>query len=203
VSEWLTSILVSWGYVGVFLLVAAARAIPPLPTESAVPLAGAAAAQGDLNLGLVALAAGLGSATGELAWYFPSRILGRDRLLHFLKRRGRWLTLTPKDVDRADAWFARYRGWAVVICQALPGLRSLIAIPAGALGVSPPMFVLYAATGSGVLMLGLASAGYLVAFGWPDLAGYLIYVAGGVFLIALTFYLIRLIRQERRHVAGS
>ena len=197
-TEWLTGILGSLGYVGIFLMLILARSVPPVPAETVIPLAGLAAAQGEFSLPLIALAGGLGSAVGELVWHLPSRLLGRERLLSFLRRHGHWLTLRPEEVERATAWFARHGGIAVVICQPIPGLRTMISVPAGALGLPMPLFLLYAALGSSLFVLGLASAGYLLQSGWPGIARYLGWFSMGLFGLVLSVYLVRLVRQLRR-----
>jgi membrane protein DedA with SNARE-associated domain len=196
-TEWLTGMLGSLGYLGIFLLLILARSVPPVPAKSVIPLAGLAAAQGEFSLPLIALAGGLGSAVGELVWYLPSRLLGRERLLSFLRRHGHWLTLRPEEVERATAWFARHGGIAVVICQPIPGLRTMISVPAGALGLPLPLFLLYAALGSTLFVLALASAGYLLQSGWPDVAQYLGWFSMGLFGLVLVVYLVRLVRQLR------
>jgi membrane protein DedA with SNARE-associated domain len=197
-TEWLTGILGSLGYLGIFALLILARSVPPVPAESVIPLAGLAAAQGEFSLPLIALAGGLGSAVGELVWYLPSRLLGRERLLSFLRRHGHWLTLRPEEVERATAWFARHGGIAVVICQPIPGLRTMISVPAGALGLPLPLFLLYAALGSSLFVLALASAGYLLQAGWPNIARYLGWFSMGLFGLVLGVYLVRLVRQLRQ-----
>jgi membrane protein DedA with SNARE-associated domain len=196
-TEWLTATLTSQGYLGIFLLLALARSVPPVPAETVVPLAGLAAADGQLSLPLVAVAGGLGSAVGELAWYLPSRALGRERVLGFLRRHGHWLTLEPGEVERAGAWFARRGGLAVALCQPFPGLRTVVSIPAGAFGLPLLAFLLYAAAGSTLFILGLASAGYLLRSGWPELAGYLGWLSAGVVLLVATIYCARLARRGR------
>jgi membrane protein DedA with SNARE-associated domain len=202
-TEWLTSVIGSLGYVGIFLLLILARSVPPVPAETAIPLAGLAAVNGELSLPLIALAGGLGSAVGELVWYLPSRLLGRERLMRFLHRHGHWLTLRPEEVDRASAWFARHGGLAVVVCQPFPGLRTMISVPAGALGLPLPLFLLYAALGSTAFVLALASAGYFLGSGWPAVAQYLGWFSLALFGLVLLVYLVRLGRQlRRRHRAG-
>jgi membrane protein DedA with SNARE-associated domain len=194
-TEWLTGVLGSLGYLGIFLLLILARSVPPVPAETVIPLAGLAAANGELSLPLVALAGGLGSAVGELVWYLPARFLGRERLLGFLRRHGHWLTLSPEEVDRASAWFSRHGGLAVAICQPIPGLRTMISIPAGALGLALPLFLLYAAIGSCLFVLALASAGYALQNGWPEIARHLGWFSMGLFGLVLLVYLFRLARQ--------
>ncbi|HYE01476.1 MAG TPA: DedA family protein [Alphaproteobacteria bacterium] len=196
-TEWLTGILDHFGYVGIFLMLALARSVPPIPAETVVPLAGVAAAQGQFNLALVALAGGLGSAVGELVWYLPARILGRERLTRFLQRYGHWLTVSPAEVERATAWFERHGGIAVLLCQPLPALRTMVSIPAGACRMPVPRFLLYGTVGSSLFIFLLAGAGYLLQAQTPRIGEYLGYFATAVFVTLIALYLYRLTRQLR------
>ena len=197
-TEWLVATLGSLGYLGIFLLLVIARSVPPVPAETVVPMAGLAAANGEFSLPLIALVGGAGSAVGELAWYLPSRALGRERVLRFVARHGHWLTLEPDDVHRASAWFARRGGLAVALCQPFPVLRTMISILAGAFGLPVATFLVYAGLGSTPVLFALASAGYLLQSGWPDLAAYLGWFSAGVAGLVLAAYVVRLTRRRFR-----
>lgn len=196
-TEWIIQTVQQLGYVGIFLMLILARVLPPVPAETVIPLAGMGAANGDFNLLLVALAGGLGSAVGEMVWYLPAHLLGRERFETFLRRYGHWLTVRPEQVHQATEWFARRGGIAVMLCQPLPGLRTLISIPAGACGLRLPVFLAYAATGSTLWVLVLATTGYLVRTGFPELANYMVPGALLLFATLLFLYVIRLVRHRR------
>jgi membrane protein DedA with SNARE-associated domain len=91
-------------------------------------------------------------------------------MLDLLRRPGRWLTLTPRQIERATAWFKRHGDLAVVLCQPMPGLRTLIAVPAGALRQSPPRLALLASGGSLPVVLMLAGAGFVCGRQWQAAA---------------------------------
>ena len=57
---------------------------------------------------LVVLAGSTGSLLGAVFWYVLGRRLGGDRLKRLAARHGRWLTLSPGEIDRAEAWFRRH-----------------------------------------------------------------------------------------------
>ena len=103
VFDWITGIVDRTGYLGVALLMFAENLFPPVPSELIMPLAGFAAARGDLSLPLVLAAGVAGSLAGALFWYWIGRKVGADRLKRWAGRHGRWLTLSPGDVDEADA----------------------------------------------------------------------------------------------------
>ena len=197
-TEWLHQLLESMGYVGIFLALVVARMVPPVPAETVIPLAGMGAMRGEFSLVGIAVAAGLGSAVGELAWYLPSRLVGRERLSAFLVRHGHWLTVRPREVDRATRWFQRHGGVAVLLCQPLPGLRTLISVPAGACGVPVLAFLLFSACGSALWSLVLASGGYLLQAQVPSVAGHAGWFVAGLLAVLVGLYLVRLLRRIRR-----
>jgi membrane protein DedA with SNARE-associated domain len=114
--------------------------LPPIPSELVIPLAGYVAAQGDMRLMLAIATASAGSLAGATVWYWIGRRVGERRLRAWVDRRGKWLTLSGKDVDRAQRWFSRHGNAAVFFawCQAcgrwsLPAgfarMRALIYLP--------------------------------------------------------------------------
>jgi membrane protein DedA with SNARE-associated domain len=102
--DWITGFVRRSGYLGVFLLMLAENIVPPIPSELIMPLTGFTAARGQISIALVVLAGTAGSTLGAFFWYHVGRRLGRDRLNRLAARHGRWLTLSPRDVDRADLW---------------------------------------------------------------------------------------------------
>src|SRR3546814_6956554 len=81
---------------------------PPIPSEVIMPLAGFTAAGGDLHIVIVVLAGSVGSLLGAVFWYHVGLRVGSDRLKSWAARHGRWLTVTPDDLDDACAWFGRH-----------------------------------------------------------------------------------------------
>ncbi len=112
--DWITQAVERSGYSGIFLLMLAENLFPPIPSEVIMPLAGYISARGQLTFVGVLLAGAAGSLVGALFWYAVGRWIGADRLKRFAARHGRWLTLSPTDVDRASAWFARHGQTAVL-----------------------------------------------------------------------------------------
>ena len=123
-TDWLGQVMHNLHYVGIFFLVALARVFPPIPAESVIPLAGIGAATGEFTLVGVAIAGGLGSLAGQLVWFLPSRLMGRDRLEAFLKKYGPWLTINTKKVRQSTDWFARRGGSSNYWCTPAPSSRS-------------------------------------------------------------------------------
>ena len=195
-TNWLVDVMHALNYVGIFLLLVLARVIPPIPAESVIPLAGIAAAQGEYSLTGIALAGGLGSMVGQLVWFLPSRLLGRDRLEAFLKRYGHWLTIHPKKVRRSTDWFGKRGGLAVFLTQPVPGVRTLISIPAGACRMSIPLYCVYSGLGSILWTLVLAWTGYMLST-WPFAHRLVGYFTVGLLVVLVGLYLVRLVQHFR------
>jgi membrane protein DedA with SNARE-associated domain len=136
------------GYLAIALLMFLENIFPPIPSEVIMPLAGVAAANGHLSLAGVILAGSLGSLAGAWAWYGVGRWIGTEGLKAWSGRHGRWLTLTPRDVETADRWFDRHGTIAVLVGRLIPTVRTLISVPAGMSEMPQGRFLVFSAIGT-------------------------------------------------------
>jgi membrane protein DedA with SNARE-associated domain len=138
----------------------------------------------------VMVAATIGAAAGSLAGYLIGAWGGRP----LLDRYGRYIHIHSDDLDRADAWFARYGGWAVFLARFVPLLRALINYPAGVARMPIGRFLLFSILGSIPWNLALVTAGWVLGENYEALYSairpfeILIYV---VVVLGLAFILIR------------
>lgn len=191
---WITSTLDSMGYFGVVWLTFLENVFPPIPSELIMPLAGYLVAQGRMTMVGAVLAGTAGSILGALLLYWLGRWYGEDRLKRFAERHGRWLTLSPDDIDRASKWFAKRGTWAVFICRLIPGLRSLISIPAGIHCMNLPKFLIATAVGT-LLWTGLlVYLGNLLGENFEQIGRYIDPVTKVVLGVLVAVYLWRVIR---------
>ncbi len=143
------------GYVGLFAAVLAENLVPPIPSEVVLPFAGWEVAQGELLLLPAFLAATAGSVVGALILYSLARRRGRRAILatHRVSR------VTAADLDRADARFRRHGVLLVLFGRCVPGLRSIVSVPAGMSSMPLAKFTALTAIGSGVWNAALIGAG--------------------------------------------
>jgi membrane protein DedA with SNARE-associated domain len=191
--EWITRLVSDGGYLGVAGLMLLENLFPPIPSELIMPLAGFVAARGELQIALVVLAGTLGSIAGTLPWYYAGRWLGRDRLRRLAARHGRWLTVSPEEFDRASAWFDRHGGLAVLIGRLVPGVRTLISVPAGIAGMGLGRFLLLSAIGSLAWTAALTLAGYALEDHYAVVADYVDPASKAVLGAVVLLYLYRLV----------
>jgi membrane protein DedA with SNARE-associated domain len=189
--DWITGFVVRSGYVGVLLLMLAENVVPPIPSELIMPLAGFTAARGQLSLALVILAGTVGSLLGAVLWYYVGKRLGLERLKHLAARHGRWVTLSPDDVDRADGWFRRHGAKAVFFGRLIPTVRTLISVPAGIACMPLPAFLAWSVLGTSLWTALLAGAGYLLQSQYERVSDYLNPVSTVVVVLIIGWYLYR------------
>jgi membrane protein DedA with SNARE-associated domain len=142
---------------GVGLLTLAESVFPPIPSEVILPLAGFLTQQGNMNIVLVFATSTLGAYLGALLLYWLGARLGLERSIRGLSK----LPLVEReDFEHAADWFKRHGRSAVFLGRLVPGVRSLVSLPAGAQGMPLMTFSLFTVAGSGLwnaLLIGLGA----------------------------------------------
>jgi membrane protein DedA with SNARE-associated domain len=159
VFDWVAGIIKSLGYIGVAMLTFLEHLFPPIPSELILPLAGYVAASGEIDVVMVIATATVGSLCGATLWYVIGRRIGERRLRSWIERHGKWLTLSARDVDRANDWFRRRGKAAVLLGRLVPGVRTFVSLPAGFSGMPWPIFVAYSLFGTLLWTAALVYAG--------------------------------------------
>jgi len=191
--QWIVNTVSQSGYGGIILLMFLENIFPPIPSELIMPLAGFAAARGDLNMAAVIAAGTIGSILGALPWYYAGRWVGSERLKRLAARHGRWMTVSPTDIATAETWFNRHYGKAVLISRLIPAIRTLISVPAGIARMSLGRFLLFSAIGT-VLWSGLlAAAGHALESEYTRVADYMDPISMIVVAVIVLGYVYRLV----------
>ena len=190
--DWIIGLVERGGYVGIALLMLAENLFPPIPSELIMPLAGFSAAQGKLDVTLVILSGTIGSVLGALAWYCLGRWLGPDRLRRSAARHGRWLTLSPAEVDRARDAFTRWGAPAVFAGRLVPAVRTLVSVPAGIADMGLGRFLAWTTLGTALWTAFLAGMGYLLQDRYQAVAAWVNPVSNLVVGTLVLLYLYRI-----------
>lgn len=194
--DWITGLLESGGYFAVAALMLLENVFPPIPSEVIMPLAGYTAGKGELSLPIVILAGSLGSVLGTLPWYGIGHWIGIRRLTAWSRKHGRWLTLAPGDVEKAQQWFEKHCTTAVLFGRLIPAVRTLISVPAGVAGMPLPKFLLFSAIGSLVWTAALAAAGSLLGENHAAVERYLGPVTNGILIVLAFGYVYRVVQWK-------
>lgn len=196
--DWIAGLINAIGPWGVGLLMLLENVFPPIPSELIMPLAGFVAARGEMGLVAAILAGTVGSLAGATLWYAVGRAVGADRLRRWSAHHGRWLTLSPEDVDRACAWFDRHGAGAVFFGRLVPTVRTLISVPAGLARMPLPKFLLWSGLGSLAWTSLLAIAGYLLGARYQQVEHWINPLSTAVVAAIVAAYLWRVATWKRR-----
>lgn len=197
---WIADIIEALGAVGVGVLTLIEVFFPPIPSELVLPMAGFLSGQGRLSLAGAVVASTVGSTLGSVALYGLARAWGNDRMRRVLRSLP---LMEPTDLDRAEGWFDRHDRSAVLIGRLVPGVRSLISLPAGFRRMSLVPFVALTVAGSAAWNTALVVAGYVAGSQWRSVGRYsdwLNYAVVALLLIGLAKFVWD--RRERLSVGG-
>lgn len=187
------------GPFGIGLLMFLENVFPPIPSELIMPLAGYLATRGDVNILVVIGAGTIGSLLGTLPWYYLGRRLGHDGVRRLAENHGRWLTMSPSDVDAASDRFKRHGNWSVMLGRLIPTVRTLISVPAGVANMPLGQFLVFSSVGTLLWTAALAMAGYLLGQAYSTIQDYVDPVSTAVLVILIGYYIYRVVtfKKER------
>lgn len=200
-AEWVISVIERLGYFGIALLMLAENLFPPLPSELIMPFAGFLAARGDLHPAGVVAAGALGSLLGALPWYIVGRRVGADRLKRAAEKHGRWIALTPDEIDRGRKLFESKGALVLVFGRLVPALRTVVALPAGLAKMHPVSFVCWTLVGSVLWTSLLTLAGYLLESQYERIEKWVNPVSTAIFAIIAIWYVVRVVRHPSGEAA--
>ena len=191
-ADWVIKLIEQTGYLGVAFLMFLETIFPPIPSEVIMPVAGVAAAKGQMALSGVIASGTAGAMLGNTVWYLAARALGIIRLRPIIDRHGRWLTMNWREVERAERWFRDYGTFFVFLGRMLPTVRSLVSVPAGLLKMRFRNFLIASTVGTAGWTTMLAYAGFKLRENFHDIDEWLGPISNAILLTLAAGYLWRL-----------
>jgi membrane protein DedA with SNARE-associated domain len=145
---------------------------------------------------VVAVAGTVGYIAGSVLGWAIGLYGGRP----YLERHGRWLHVTPEKLDRAEAWFARYGGWTVLLGRCVPVVRSFVSIPAGIAEMALGRYTALTTIGTIPWYFGLAGVGVAVGASWERFHETWRYADYAVAVLVVAAVVLVLARERRKRV---
>ena len=172
--------------------------IPPIPSEIIMPLGGFFVYTGDLNFYILIVSGLFGTVVGALPWYFLGKLLNEKKLSNFIDRKGKFVGISLKDLDKSRLWFDKYGVLLVFWGRLIPGIRTLISVPAGIELMPINKFLIWTSLGSLIWVIFLTSAGYLFGENYKIIGLYIDNfkaILKPIFVILILFFLIRFLKK--------
>jgi membrane protein DedA with SNARE-associated domain len=186
----------TWGWFGVAVLLTFENATGITPSEIILGLAGwMLISEHQLPISMIfvgGLYATIGSTLGASITYWAARLGGRPLVDKF----SHWVRIDSAHITRAENQFNRWGAGMVLVGRVMPGIRTLINIPAGLARMPFPTFLIATFIGAYAWCTLLIGAGYVLGHEWTLISHYLkqyfpYLLAGGLAVIAVYGFLTR------------
>jgi membrane protein DedA with SNARE-associated domain len=212
VQHLITTTILDYGYLAVFVLMVLESACLPVPSEVTMLFGGALAnatfvaglgGKGEhLNFLVVGLLGTVGNLVGSWIAYGVGYRGGRP----LIERWGRYVFLRRHELDRAEVWFQRHGETAVFVSRLLPVVRTFISLPAGIAEMPFGRFSLYTFTGCLPWTFALTALGYALGNQWELVERFLRPLSlaiAAVLVVVVAWWLQRRWAEQRRSAADQ
>ncbi|HUJ84477.1 MAG TPA: DedA family protein [Candidatus Acidoferrales bacterium] len=190
-----TDAVASWGYIGILVLMFLESTSLPIPSEVVLPFAGYLVSTGELDFWACLGIATIAGIAGCLIDYIIG-LKGADAMAEH-KIFGKSL-FTRSQLDIAMKWFTKYGSFAVFFSRLIPGFRTVVSFPAGAVRMSLAKFVAYTSAGCFVWSGVLIYIGLFLGQNWSEVAGTLHYLIIAVAVAVVIAVVVLVVRWRRR-----
>jgi len=170
--------------------------IPPIPSEIIMPLGGFFVYQQKLNFYILVFWGLFGTILGALPWYYLGRIVNQKKLSNFLDKKGKYLGISSNDLIKSQKWFEKYGVSLVFWGRLVPGIRTLISVPAGIELMPLGKFLIWTTFGSLIWVALLTYAGYLFGENYQIIETYLDqikYVVKPILILIFSYFLTKIL----------
>ena len=147
------------GYSAILIAMFLENLFPPIPSELIMPLGGFYVYQGQLNFFPVVIAGLLGTVLGAFPWYGIGRLVNEKKIEKWIDQNGKWIGISNEEFNKSRRWFKKFGTALVFWGRLVPGVRTLISVPAGIELMPILPFLIWTTLGSLIWTLLLTSAG--------------------------------------------
>jgi membrane-associated protein len=199
--------LLSWlqiyGYPALWLCICIAAVGIPLPVSLILLALGAFAASGNFNLTLLFITAVSASVCGDCLGYGIGRKVGPP-IIVWLSQPQRARFISPKVLQRAQAYFQRHGGWAVFLSRCIvPVLGGTINILAGVESFPFSRFLLADILGESIGAITPIMLGYIFGASWESVGTLLSQISTLILVLLIAIYLIVLLLRTIRKARAN
>ena len=179
-------------YLAIFLAMFLENIIPPIPSEIIMPLGGFFVYQQKLNFYILIFWGLFGTILGSLPWYYLGKLVNQKRISTFLDKRGKYFGISSNDLAKSKKWFDKYGVSLIFWGRLIPGIRTLISVPAGIELMPLRKFLIWTTFGSLIWVALLTYAGYLFGENYSTIETYLDqikYIVKPILILIIFYFL--------------
>ena len=195
----------TFAYLTICLAIFLENIIPPIPSEIIMPLGGFFVYQQKLNFYTLVISGLFGTIVGSMPWYYLGKLVNEKRLSNFLDNRGKYLGITSNDLSKSKLWFDKYGVSLVFWGRLVPGVRTLISVPAGMELMPLRKFLIWTTLGSLIWIVLLTYAGFVFGENYQIIETYLDqikYIVKPILFLVFIYFLIKFfLRIYKRNVS--
>ena len=170
-----------------------------------MPLGGFFVFKQKLNFYILVFWGLFGTILGSLPWYYLGRLVNEKKLSQFLDKRGKYLGITSNDLAKSKRWFDKYGVSLVFWGRLVPGIRTLISVPAGMELMPLRKFLIWTTLGSLIWIALLTYAGYVLGENYQIIETFLVqikYVVKPMLIIIFVYFLIKFfVKLYKRNIS--
>jgi len=173
---------------------------PPIPGDTITAFGAFLVGTERLDFFGVYLSTVVGSLIGFMFLFWVGGLLGR----RFFLERDYWF-FKARDIIKAEAWFKKYGYLLILLNRFFPGVRSVISIAGGILGLKTKRVILLALISCSIWNLIWIFFGYMLGSNWDVARDQMAYIMGryniavGVlFGVVVLFFVVRKIVRKYR-----
>ena len=181
-------------YLAICLAMFLENIIPPIPSEIIMPLGGFFVYQQKLNFYILVFWGVFGTILGSMPWYYLGKLVNEKRLSNFLDKRGKYIGITSNDLIKSRRWFDKYGVSLVFWGRLVPGVRTLISVPAGMELMPLRKFLIWTSLGSLIWVTLLTYAGFVFGENYPIIETYLNqikFIVKPILILIFVYFLIK------------
>jgi Uncharacterized membrane-associated protein len=173
----------SYSYIAIFLLMFGESASLPIPSEVILPFTGFLVWKGVISFHEALIITTIASIFGAMFDYYIGYKVGRPVIIKLLK----WLKVREERLISAEKLVQR-RGFIIIlVSRLLPGLRSIISIPAGMFRMRISLFILFTLIGVLFFNALLIYIGILTGIYWEEAIRQLDFYLIKIFFLLISF----------------
>ncbi len=187
-----------FAYLTICLAMFLENIIPPIPSEIIMPLGGFFVYQQKLNFYILVFWGLLGTIAGALPWYYLGKLVNEKKLSKFLDNRGKYLGISSYDLEKSKNWFDKYGASLVFWGRLIPGIRTLISVPAGMELMPLRKFLIWTTLGSLIWVALLTYSGYLFGENYPIIEIYvdkIKYIVKPLLIVIFAYFILKFLMK--------